>query len=154
MRLCLVQVRKGGIAIEKFLDRSAKVVINKLIVYCYKVLQMVSKKRINFHAIVILLVGLTAFILCGVHPGSGDEPHGPVAKAEESCQITALPSAVAKAPIVTKSGEAFDNDRLVHAFPALDFEGTFSSHMTGKLAIWFSSHYTVELYQLNCTYRI
>lgn len=112
------------------------------------------KKRINF-LITAMLLGLVTFILCLAHPAIGDEPHGPAAGVEESCQTTTLPSAITKTPMATKSdGASNPVDHLVHPFTALDFEGVGSGRMSGNTVPPVSSHCSVKLYKLICTYRL
>lgn len=114
---------------------------------------MFSKKQINIRTMSIVIMGLVAFIFCQIHPVIGDE-HGPATKAEESCQITALPSAIIAAPIVAGPDETSGHgDSLVNAFTALFFVKVFWDGVTGKAGPLIYPDGT-KRYQLICTYRL
>jgi hypothetical protein len=115
---------------------------------------MFSKKHRNNQTTVILLIGLMAFIFCQGHPAIGDE-HAPAAGAGESCQISALPSAVITAPILAVADKISGHtDGFLDLFSGLNFQWVFSDQVTGKAGPLVRPFSTAKRYQLTCTYRL
>ena len=111
-------------------------------------------KRTSVLTSSMLLMGLVAFLFCQAHPASGHEHEAP-AGAEESCQISVLPSAVLSGAMTAGLDQPSGHgDGPLDLFPVLAVEKDLLNRPIGNADPPVYPYGTVKLYQFNCTYLL